>query len=77
MSTSGEVCRHSKRKRPETYAADASEPMGFGSNRQQRTHRPVSGSWRTGQSTDKRNVFRITFFVFIYVYLLLFKSMDE
>jgi len=46
MSASSQVCRYSKGKGPETYAADASKPLGPGYHRKQRAHRPVPGPWR-------------------------------
>jgi len=55
VSASGQVRRHPKGKGPETHAADASEPVGTGSDRRkQRAHRPVFGPRRASQSADER-----------------------
>jgi len=55
VSVGGQVCRHPKGKGPETHAADASEPMGTGSDwRKQCAHRPVFGPRRASQSADER-----------------------
>lgn len=65
VSVSGEVCGHSKGKGPETYAADASEPLGSCGHWKQRPYRPVPGPRRACQPADERN-FGIKIFAFYF-----------